>query len=158
MDLKITDVQSALLRLTNHYPEAGHNGTTTSKLAVDWFSLLIEDGVTQAQFVAGMRHAVKTCRFFPKLADVLEGVKNYREKPPAPKKSGCLQIEEHTVNGDNLTKEEIERNMKRIEMVKMVYHPDPEKRVTIEEAVALVESVSHIAEFSTMDTKWKEDA
>ena len=152
MTLRITDVQLALAKLLNHYPESGHNMTSIGKLAFDWHDLLTEEGVTQKQFSSGVRHAVKTCRFFPKLADVLAGVKSYRTNPPAPR-SAALQIEEHTASGDNLTPEEIARNMERIKMIKLVFHPDPEKRVTIEEAVAFVESVGHITEFSTMETK-----
>ena len=133
-----------------HYPESGHNLNTLGRLSFDWFDLLKEEGVTRPQFSAGIRHAVKTCRFFPKLADVLDGVKNYRTNPPAPR-SAALQIEEHTATSNSWTPEEIARNMERIEMIRLVFHPDPEKRVTVEEAVAFVESVGHITEFSTME-------
>ena len=74
MKLQITDTQLALAKLLIHYPESGHNTTSLGKLAFDWHDLLVEEGVTQKQFSSGVRHAVKTCRFFPKLADVLAGV------------------------------------------------------------------------------------
>lgn len=151
MRLQATDVQQALAKLLNHYPESGHNLNTLPRLAFDWFDLLSEEGVTRVQFSAGIRHAVKTCRFFPKLADVFEGVAAYRENPTPLRASTATLIEAHTSTADNLTPEEIERNLQRIEAVKMVFHRDPAKRMSIEEATAFVEQVGHINEFSTMD-------
>lgn len=152
MELQLKDVQLALAKLLNHYPESGHNSNTLGRLAFDWFDLLREEGVTQPQFSAGIRHAVKTCRFFPKLADVLAGVANYRANPPAAVKPTNALLADETSRHD-LTPEEIARNLERIEMIKLVFHPDPDKRVSVEEATAFVESVGHITEFSTMETK-----
>jgi len=127
-----------LARLLNHYPEAGHNGVTISKLAEDWYNLLVEEDVTSGQFAHGVRHAVKHCRFFPKLADILVGVKTYREKtPPQPKADPNVKmIEEYTANADNLLPEEIERNRKMIKMIAKA----ATRQVTIEEAVEYVEA------------------
>ena len=116
MELKLEDVQRALSKLVNHYPESGHNGQTLSRLAADWLDLLSEEGVTQGQFSAGVRHAVKNCSFFPKVADVLKGVREYRENPPAKPKANALQIAERTSQHD-LTPEEIERNRARLDNI-----------------------------------------
>jgi hypothetical protein len=133
--------------LLNHFPESGHNAMSVSELALDWLDLLSEEGVTQAQFSAGVRHAVKTCSFFPKVADVLKGVKIYRETQPA-LKNGQMQLASTTSNHE-LTQEEINRNKERIKMIKLVFHPDPEKRVTVEEATAFIEDKIHIKEFGS---------
>jgi len=143
MMLQTTDIQCALAKLLNHYPESGHNATSIGKLAFDWHDLLTEEGVTRKQFSAGIRHAVKTCRFFPKLADVLEGVRGYRESPPQPK-SDTLQIADTTSMHD-VTPEEVERNKERIQIILKALS----KELTIEEAVEMVSMKSHIAEFVT---------
>ena len=142
MTLRITDVQLALAKLLNHYPESGHNRKSIEKLAFDWFDLLQEEGVTQRQFSAGMRHAVKTCRFFPKLVDVLDGVKGYRECPRPAQATGALQISDSSSQHD-LTTEEIARNKERIgEILKML---SGEK--SMDEAIAAVEGKTVIKEF-----------
>ena len=142
MRLQITDVQLALAKLLIHYPESGHNTTSLGKLAFDWHDLLVEEGVTQKQFSSGVRHAVKTCRFFPKLADVLAGVQQHRERPPQPQVN-TMQIEDVTSRHD-LTPEEIERNKERIgEILQMLAG-----QKSIDEAVEAVEAKTHIREFN----------
>ena len=143
MELTLMDVQRALAKLLNHYPEAGHNSSTISKLALDWFDLLREEGVTQAQFSAGMRYSVKNCRFFPKLADVLGGVRVYREKPIQGQNRPLL--EGNTTSTMNFTSEEIERNKKRTQIVLNVLA----KKMTYEEGVEEQESICHIGEFGS---------
>ena len=147
MRLQITDVQLALAKLLNHYPESGHNTTSLGKLAFDWHDLLVEEGVTQKQFSSGVRHAVKTCRFFPKLADVLAGVQQHRERPQQPQVNP-VQIEDVTSNHD-LTPEEVERNKARIaEILAMLAG-----QKSIDEAVDAVQSKNHIKEFGVQDEK-----
>lgn len=141
MELILMDVQRALAKLLNHYPEAGHNSSTISKLALDWFDLLREEGVTQCQFSAGMRHSVKNCRFFPKLADVLDGVRGYREKPNHGQNRPL--IEANTASPRNFTPEEIERNKERVQIILDVIS----KELSCEEGVARSESICHIGEF-----------
>lgn len=144
MELQMADVQQALAKLLNHYPESGHNSNTLARLAFDWFDLLSEEDVTQRQFSAGIRHAVKTCRFFPKLADVLEGVANYRSNPNTrPLPNGALQIEEHTATTANLTPEEVERNKARVRSIVAMLS----RKITMDDAVKAVESATTIREF-----------
>jgi len=132
MKLQMQDVQAALAKLLNHFPESGHNAMSVSELALDWLDLLSEEGVTQNQFSAGVRHAVKTCSFFPKVADVLKGVTIYRETPPAPK-NGQAQLESTTSN-HAMTPEEIERNKARIQDILSMLR----KEKSIDETVASV--------------------
>lgn len=143
MNLQITDVQLALAKLLNHYPESGHNATSIGKLAFDWFDLLTEEEVTQPQFSAGVRHAVKNCRFFPKLADVLDGVKGHREKPNQRKDRPLLEAS--TASLRNFTPEEIERNKERVQIILDVLS----KKMSCEEGVAKSESICHIGEFGS---------
>lgn len=111
-------------------------------MSADWFDLLKEEGVTKRQFSAGMRHAVKTCRFFPKLVDVLDGVKGYREAPTRVQPTGAPQISDTSSQYD-LTPEEIARNKERIgEILKMLAG---EK--SMDEAIAAVEGKTVIKEF-----------
>ena len=98
--------------------------------------------MTQKQFSSGVRHAVKTCRFFPKLADVLEGVATYRERPPQPQVN-AMQIEDTTSQHD-LTPEEVARNKERIEDILQMLAG----KKSIEEAVEAVEAKTHIREFN----------
>ena len=141
MKLQITDVQLALAKLLIHYPESGHNTTSLGKLAFDWHDLLVEEGVTQKQFSSGVRHAVKTCKFFPKLADVLAGVQQHRERPPQPQ-TNAMQIEDVTSQHD-LTPEEVKRNKERIgEILQMLAG-----KKSIDEAAEAVQSKTHIKKF-----------
>ena len=144
MKLQITDIQLALAKLLNHYPEAGHNATSIGKLAFDWHDLLSEEGVTQKQFSAGIRHAVKTCRFFPKLADVLAGVEKYRESPPKPQVNE-MQIEDTTSRHD-LTPEEIARNKERIGLITGALAG----QLTWDEAEKECTRLAHIGHFETL--------
>lgn len=141
MELKLEEVQRALLKLINHYPESGHNGKTVSRLAVDWLDLLTEEDVTSKQFSAGVRHSVKTCSFFPKLADVLKGVALYRERPPQPNYD--LAHIESTTSRHDLTPEEVERNRARLKTITDMLAG----KLSADEAVRAVEAQTHIEEF-----------
>ena len=110
-------------------------------MAFDWHDLLVEEGVTQKQFSSGVRHAVKTCRFFPKLADVLAGVQQHRERPPQPKVN-TMQIEDTTSQHD-LTPEEVERNKERLKTITDMLAG----KLSTDEAIRTVEAKTHIKEF-----------
>lgn len=98
--------------------------------------------MTRKQFSAGMRHAVKTCRFFPKLVDVLDGVRSYRESPTTVHANTAPQISDSTSHHD-LTPEEVARNKERIgEILKML-----SREKSMDEVIAAVESMGHIKEF-----------
>ena len=99
------------------------------------------------QFSVGIRHAVKTCRFFPKLADVFEGVAAYRANPTPPRQTTAPQIEAHTATPDNLTAEEIKRNRERVRLIAKALAG----RLSWDEAERTVAQMGHINEFSTMN-------
>jgi hypothetical protein len=121
-------------------------------ISKEYFEDLGSEGVTLRQFDAAAKTVRKRCRFFPSMADLLDAVREYRERPPAAIEPTQALLADETSRHD-LTQEEIARNLERIEMIKLVFHPDPDKRVSVEEATAFVESVGHIQEFSTMETK-----
>lgn len=146
MKLQMADVQCALVRLLNHYPESGHNNQTLANLAVDWVDLLDEEGVTQKQFAFGVRHAVKACSFFPKVADVLKGVREYRERPPEAKNLANSLLAEETSRHD-LTPEEVERNQARVQLIVKALAGN----MSFEDAEREVAGMGHIGEFSTAD-------
>lgn len=142
MELKLEDVQRALSKLVNHYPEAGHNGQTLSRLAADWLDLLGEEEVTKSQFSAGIRHAVKTCKFFPKVADVLEGVRAHRANPKPKPKSEALQIADRTSQHDP-TPEEVAMNNERLNTIAQMLAG----KLSMDDAVNRVEELTTIKEF-----------
>jgi len=144
MKLQLKEVQTALAKLINHYPEAGHNSKTIIRLADDWLDLLSEDNVTSNQFSQGVRWSVKNCRFFPKVADVLEGVRIHRTAIPTvlpmPK---VAQIEESTTDGKNWTEEELARNKERISHILAMLS----REKTMDQAVSDVERCGNVKEF-----------
>ena len=117
------------------YPEAGHNGATLVLLAEQWQDLLADDAVTEAEFVWSMRRAKKHCRFFPKIADILEGVRAYREHPPATVDAKHRLAEESTVP---LTPDEKARNRKRIAVMlaQLSHQISPEEAADELQAIA----------------------
>lgn len=93
------------------YPEAGHNGNTIPALAEQWRDLLADEDVAEAEFLWAVRRAKKKCRFFPKIADIMEGVTEYREHPPATVDAAHRLPQESIVP---LSPEEIARNQARL--------------------------------------------
>lgn len=119
------------------YPEAGHNGATLVLLAEQWQDLLADDGVNEAEFVWAMRRAKKHCRFFPKIADILEGVRAYREHPPpAATVDARHRLPEESVVP--LTAEERARNVKKIAvlMAQAAHQISPEEAADELRAIA----------------------
>ena len=108
--------------------------------------LLDEEGVTQKQFSFGVRYAVKTCSFFPKVADVLKGVREYRERPPAAKEPTNALLPDETSRHD-LTPEEIERNRSRVQLIVKALAG----QMSFDEAERDVAAMSHIGEFTAVD-------
>ena len=98
------------------YPEAGHNGASIEILAEQWADLLSDDDedVSEAEFLWAIRRAKKRCKFFPKVADIMEGVNEYRERPPATVDAAHRLPQESVVN---LSPAEIERNKARLEIL-----------------------------------------
>lgn len=110
MKLTKADVDRGLAQLLPHFPEAGHNAATLRALSADWLDLLTSEGVGQTEFAKAIRRAKLNCRFFPKMADLMEAVRYMREHPEP---SDALQISDGS--DQPLTPEEIDRNMRRFQ-------------------------------------------
>lgn len=117
------------------YPEAGHNGATLVILAEQWQDLLADDAVDEAEFIWAMRWVKRHCRFFPKIADILEGVRAYREHPPATVDAKQRLAEESMVP---VTPEERARNRKRIAVMlaQLSHQISPEEAADELQAIA----------------------
>lgn len=96
------------------YPEAGHNGASLEILAEQWADLLADEDVSEDEFCWAIRRAKKRCKFFPKPADIMEGVGEYRHNPPPTVDAAHRLPQESAVC---LSPEEIERNKARLEIL-----------------------------------------
>ena len=70
------------------------------------------ENVTLEEFASAIHRAKLKCKFFPKVADIMEFVQYSREHPIASK---SVQISNESYA--QLTDEEIERNKKRIRVI-----------------------------------------
>lgn len=120
------------------FPEAGHNGETIPHLAEQWQDLLADEDVAEPEFRWAMRRAKKRCRFFPKIADIMEGVTEYREHPPARIDAAHRLPQESSVP---LSPEEIERNKARLEIIGQ----QAARKITAEEAAIRMAKLGHPA-------------
>lgn len=118
------------------YPEAGHNGDTIPVLAEQWRDLLADEDVAEQEFVWAMRRAKKRCKFFPTIADVLEGVHEYREHPPARVDAAHRLPQESAVP---LSAEEIARNKARLDVIAAQIA----RKIAAEEAAVMLEKLGN---------------
>lgn len=125
--------------------EAQHSQDSLDVLAAKYAHDLIEERVSLRELTAACSKASRRWQFFPKMADIMKAVDEHRLNPP------CHRYDQaqlgDTTSYHDLTPEEVARNLERIEAIKLVFSPDPEKRLSVEEAVAFVESKNHIEEF-----------
>ncbi len=101
----------ALLKLVVHYPEAGHTGETIALISEDYFEDLTSEQVALNQFQAAMKIVRKRCKFFPKVADILEAKEEYCRNPERFGGSSTLQIMATSSQHDP-TSEELELSAK----------------------------------------------
>lgn len=116
LNLNAQTILRELFPLLVLYPEAGHNGNTISVLAEQWRDLLADEDVSEPEFLWAVRRAKKKCRFFPKPADILEGVNEYRERLPDRVDEARRLPQSSAVA---LSPEEIRRNKERLEIIAM---------------------------------------
>lgn len=74
-------------------------------LSVEYLDDLESENVSVKQFAWAAKHVSKWCKFFPKMADILEAVEMYRKNPP---ESDRKVIAYTPVTG--LTQEQEEKN------------------------------------------------
>lgn len=126
--LNIETITRQLAPLIVLYPEAGHNGETLNFLAELWQDLLADEDVSEPEFLWAMRRAMKKCRFFPKIADIMEGVDKYREEPPTKVTYPAHMLPQQSAVA--LSPEEIARNKAKLEVIKLQLA----RQITTEEA------------------------
>ena len=112
MELTKVDIDRGLAQLLPHFPEAGHNTATLRALSADWLDLLGGEDVSQAEFVAAIRQVKLKCKFFPKVADMMEAVRHMREHPAS---SDAVQLTDGSEA--QLTQGEIDRNVRRLKIL-----------------------------------------
>lgn len=115
-----------MFRLLPHYPEPGHNGMTLREIADDWRDLMADEDVSEAEFVQAVRRHKKRSDFFPKLADILAGVRECREHPPARVDEAHRLPVESVVP---LSRAEVAENIRRLKLLALL----AAKRITNEE-------------------------
>jgi len=91
MELKLADVQAALAKLYSHYPEAGHNGDSLRQISADYFEDLTDDRTSQAEFLQAVKLARRRCKFFPKIADIIELRNELRANPIRKPVAGLIE-------------------------------------------------------------------
>ncbi len=120
--------------LMAHYPESGHNGTTLGSVANDYFDDLLSEYVSSNEFKFAIVQVRKKCKFFPKMADILEAVNEYRKNPPPSK---TVRIAEDCGQEAPLTPEQIERNKKRYWILSQI----SSGRISYEEGTKKIEEL-----------------
>lgn len=113
-------------------------------LSREYLEDLHSEHVTSAVFDAAVKQVRKTCRFFPTMADIMDAVREIWTHPQLmPPATSTLRIAEHTATRDNLTPEEVERNKERLAHIQAMLAG----KMSIDDAVAEVEKLSHISVF-----------
>ena len=144
LDLMV--VKKAVYSWSLRFPSQKSN-EHLARISHEYFEDLQSEGVTLKQFEAAALIVRKRCRFFPLMADILEAVQQYRERPPQPQ-INAMQIEDVTSNHD-LTPEEIKRNKERIDEILQMLAG----KKSIDEAVEAVRSKTNIKEFGEKSEK-----
>lgn len=112
------------------FPLEGHNGASLRLLAGYWRDLLADEDVGDEEFAFALRRAMKRCRYWPKIADILEGVREFRENPPRIGPERRL-AQESVVP---LSAEERRRNLRRMAIIGR----QARREITAEEAERMI--------------------
>lgn len=121
--------------------EAQHSQDSLDVLAAKYTADLLDEKVSEKELVAACKVASRRWLFFPKMADILKAVDEFRSKPQSPRMES-LQIESTTSNHD-LPPEELERNRARLKTITDMLSG----KLSTDEAVRAVEAQTHIQEF-----------
>lgn len=93
MELTLRDVQASLAKLCSHYPEAGHNGDSLRQISADYFEDLTDDRTSSEEFAEVVKLARRRCKFFPKIADIIELRNELRANPTRKPVAGLIEEE-----------------------------------------------------------------
>ena len=111
MELKLSTVQKALVRLASHYPDSGHTVAMLQDVAEDWAEDL-RPVMGDQTFLQCVKLARQRCQFFPKLSDLFKMLDAVNREPQEP--SDCLTLPEGPTFK---SPEEIRRNKERAKIL-----------------------------------------
>lgn len=130
----IATVKKAVYSWSLRFREAVRNNDELRLLSDEYLEDLLDENVSDKEFSFACKEARKRCSFFPKMCDILKYVGEYRANPPP---SDNLALEEYSGLDAPLTDEQIERNVKRLEILGRV----SSREITYEEAAQLMEEL-----------------
>ncbi len=81
MKLTYQEVQAVIGGWSIRYREAGYDPDQLEFLVEEYFEDLSDEQVTSGQFQAAIKIARRRCKFFPKVADILEAKEEYCKNP-----------------------------------------------------------------------------
>lgn len=127
--ITIQEIQKQLIKLSIHYPEAGHDAEMLYSLAEDYFDAVKtwEPG----DFSKCMKWARENCKFWPKIAEIKEAYLMIRQSCnllALPEKPSCITEEEACKNAE----------------VAKIYGRVVAKELTMDEAKKLVDEIRDI--------------
>lgn len=109
-------------------------GVLVAKFTAD----LAEEGVAPDEFRAACRKACRRWEHFPKMANILQAVDEYRASPWYQQRWGAPQIEESTRRrGGGQTREECQADMARIRVITSMLSGE----LRMDEAVGMVDRI-----------------
>lgn len=96
----------------------------------------MDEHVSPVQFEAAIKTVRRRCKYFPKMSDILEAVREYRANPPA---SDSLQIEDSSSYHDP-TPEERKQFKDRINAINDMIHEGTPMEETLKIVSQKIES------------------
>ena len=135
-------IKKAVYSWSIRFREVGYANEQLRSLSEEYFDDLQSEHVTVKEFEASCAHVRKRCRFFPKMADILSAVDEYRKNPPVTIEYRQKQLSDSTSN-HSLTPEEIARNKSRIADIQRMLSGE----LSMDQAISSIEGKSHIKEF-----------
>lgn len=141
MELTYQEVQEVMAGWSIRYREAGYTPDQLEFLTDDYLEDLADEQVTSNQFQEAVKLVRKRCRFFPKVADILEAREKVCRNPS--RYTNNLQIAD-TSSEHDLTPEEIDKNLERLKILGQVVTGE----ITPEEGEQMQEELNQKNTFS----------
>ena len=111
MELTYQEVQETMAGWSIRYREAGYSPGQLEFLSEEYYDDLIDESISSASFKVISRIVRKRCKFFPKVADILEAKEQYCRHPERYVTNNNLQIADTSSELDQ-TPEEISLSLK----------------------------------------------
>lgn len=108
------EVKKAVYSWSIRFREAVLDNERLLFLSEEYLEDLKDENVSPREFEYATRSVRKKCKFFPQMADILVAIVEYRKNPPPSK---ILQIEENVGLQAPPTPEQLEKNIRRINIL-----------------------------------------